>query len=646
MTTLFLTLCDISLKTTYIFLCIIIIRFLLRKAPKRFSFYLWFIMFLRLLMPASIESSVSFIPQRVQENTILKHTVIKSNAPIVERVEKHDSVSTELPMVQSSSSKQLVEPYHWVDILAYLWVIVASLLLFRGFVAYMLLHKKLKGAEHRKDNIYLSENIQTPFVMGILHPRIYLPAAISKDEAIYVLYHEQYHIKRKDHISKILAYGITCIYWFLPFSWLAFYLMNKDMEMSCDEAVVNTYGTEIKKAYSTTLLHFAISATSFRANPLSFGEGNTKERIHNILSYKKRKTWLTCFLMICLLLIAVGLLTNPKSSQKDTGKAQNINMNLKKLSYTDEKYAEQIYAYKGKVDKVNELLGILDYGKDYAFNTIETSKFYAQDETKLDGGDSICILLNTSIDLSMENMEHIPYVQLQQNAYAILALDLHISHVSYKLQNHDKSFYFSYSSQNEQVKQMFDNVNTLEEFKKSLQTDITKNEKAAFEFNKEAIMSKEIVFHTLKKYMPAAFYENFNGYSEDYGSYNKNEYFYMFSNHSTSPYELFYDTQLSFNETGITHYVLKYYSFNQPKGYKPSAITMQEGQVLVDAFVKDFRKDASKFSFEPKAVPGNHVYSKDHIESWVASVDGKNSTIMVDLDHGLIAEADFYDRVD
>lgn len=497
-----------------------------------------------------------------------------------------------------------------------------------------------------KDNIYLSKKIQTPFVMGIIHPRIYLPDAISKEEALYVLYHEEYHIKRRDYISKIAAYGITCVYWFNPFSWFAFYLMNKDMEMSCDEAVVNTYGTEIKKAYSTTLLHFAISATSFRANPLSFGEGNTKERIHNILSYKKRKTWILCLLLICLLLVAVGLLTNPKSNQGDTGQAQNINMNLTKLRFTNEKYVEQIYAYKGKVDKVNELLGILDYGNDYSYNTVEISKFYAQDEIEIEGGDSICILLNTSIDLSMDNLDNIPYLRLQQNAYAILALDLHISHVSYRIQNNKKDFYFSYSSQNDREKQMFDNASTLESFRGLLQTDITREEKEVFNFDKHAIMSKKTVFHKLKKYMPAEFYENINGYSEHYGYFNTSEYFYMFSNYSASPYEYFYDTQLSFNETGITHYVLKYYSVNQPSGYRPSAITMEEGQGLVDAFVKDFRKDASKFSFAPKAVPGNHVYSKEHIESWVASIDGKNSTIMVDLDHGLIAEADFYDRED
>lgn len=169
MTTLFLTLCEISIKTTYVFLCIFLIRLLLKKAPKRFSFYLWFIVFLRLLMPTSIESTVSFIPQRVQENTILKHTVLKSDVSTVAKEEKNNSTNTEVPVVQPSKPKQVDEPYHWIDILAYLWVIIASLLLMRGFIAYVLLHEKLKESIHMKDNIYLSKKIQTPFVMGIIH---------------------------------------------------------------------------------------------------------------------------------------------------------------------------------------------------------------------------------------------------------------------------------------------------------------------------------------------------------------------------------------------------------------------------------------------------------------------------------------------
>lgn len=149
------------------------------------------------------------------------------------------------------------------------------------------LTKKLKNAVHDRDNIYLSDQIDTAFVLGAFRPKIYLPSYLGDTQRDYILLHEQTHIRRLDHMVKLAGFFVLLLHWFNPLVWIAFYASGKDMEMSCDEAVVKKLGNGVKKDYSTSLLSLATGRKIVGGTPLAFGEGDTRGRIKNVLNYKK-----------------------------------------------------------------------------------------------------------------------------------------------------------------------------------------------------------------------------------------------------------------------------------------------------------------------------------------------------------------------
>lgn len=203
---------------------------------------------------------------------------------------------------------------------------MAVLLIYSG-ISYALLKKKLKSALPEEENVYEMPNLPTPFVLGMIRPGIYLPTGITGEERDYILAHERMHIRRLDHISKLVGFLVLILHWMNPFVWIAFLCMTKDMEMSCDEAVLRNFGNGIKKEYSTSLLHMAMHKSSLSLAPLAFakgdmfGEGSVKSRIKNVLHYKKAGTGILA-VCISILLGAVLLLTNnqiaPKSRMKLT----------------------------------------------------------------------------------------------------------------------------------------------------------------------------------------------------------------------------------------------------------------------------------------------------------------------------------------
>jgi len=184
-------------------------------------------------------------------------------------------------------------------------------------VTYLRLRRRLITASPLRDNIYLADDIDSPFVMGLFRPKIYLPSAMEEREQSYILLHEQHHIRRLDHVVKALAFVALCIHWFNPLVWVAFILSGKDMEMSCDEAVVRKLGTQIRADYTASLLSLATGKRIIAGMPLAFGEGNTKGRIRNLAKWKKPAVWVVIVAVIVCIILAVCLLTNPEEKEQD-----------------------------------------------------------------------------------------------------------------------------------------------------------------------------------------------------------------------------------------------------------------------------------------------------------------------------------------
>ncbi len=303
---LFLTILNMSLTGAFVITAICFARLPLKKAPKIISYCLWSVAGFRLVFPFSIESIFSLIPFNAQPipRDIAMQPVprIDSGVAIVDNI-----ISNSFPASVGASNNPL---QIWTAIAAYLWLAGVAVMLIYGLISYGRLKSKMQSALCVEANIYESESIKSPFVLGFLAPKIYLPIGLSVHERGYILLHEQTHIWRWDHIVKYTAYFILSLHWFNPFAWAAFLLMGVDMEMSCDESVLQKMGSGIKKEYSLSLLSLATERRTISVSPLAFGEGGIKVRIQNILNFRKPPRF---FLIVAVALTAamsVGFAVN------------------------------------------------------------------------------------------------------------------------------------------------------------------------------------------------------------------------------------------------------------------------------------------------------------------------------------------------
>ena len=329
---LFLSVLNMTVAATYVIIFVLIARMFLKKSPKVFSYILWGVVLVRLLFPFSFESKISLIPQRIQDNTFVSEwadeyvgatNIFHDNTPeyavAVENGNKPTSAGEDGYYVVTdgdgiSSPKTVGNTV--LPKLSYIWVLGIVALSAYSIAEFIKLRRKLTVAMPIRDNIYIVDHISTPFVSGFFRPKIYLPSSLSEKEQNYIIKHEMCHIKRLDHVTRILSFIALSIHWFNPFVWIAFYVSSKDMEMSCDESVMNTMDKDIRVEYSNLLLRFSTTSKLIHATPLAFGEGDTKSRIKNILNYKKPLFWVSFVTAIIVVFAVVGLVSNPKTNNE------------------------------------------------------------------------------------------------------------------------------------------------------------------------------------------------------------------------------------------------------------------------------------------------------------------------------------------
>lgn len=305
---IFLQILNMSFTGSFVIAFVLIARLLLKKSPKIFSYALWSVVLFRLICPFSFESMLSLLPTNpspIPGNIgYMAIPQINTGIPTL-----NNSINSNLPAGTLAAS---VNPLQlWIFAGRVLWLIGIAILLIYSLTMLFRLTKKLKSATHYSDNIYISNQIDTAFVLGAFRPKIYLPSNLSDTEREYILLHEQTHIKRLDHVVKLMSFFVLLLHWFNPLVWTAFFASSKDMEMSCDEAVIKKLGNAVKKDYSSSLLSLATGKKIMGGTPLAFGEGDTKGRIKNVLNYKKPRFWV--FLVTACICIAavVCFMTNP-----------------------------------------------------------------------------------------------------------------------------------------------------------------------------------------------------------------------------------------------------------------------------------------------------------------------------------------------
>ena len=312
---------NMSLTASVAIVCVLLLRLMLKKAPKVISYALWAVVLFRLLCPVSIESSFSLfglMDAPTTESTALTTSIEYVPENIVHT--EYPAVTLPVPGVSDainstlpSGQEQLVaDPLEAPTTIAtYVWIAGVLVMAAYSVISYRRLRQKLLTASPLRDNIYLADEITSPFVMGLVRPKIYLPSDMEEREQAYIIRHEQHHIRRGDHIAKALAFLALSIHWFNPLVWVAFICSNKDMEMSCDEAVVKKMGAGILADYTASLLSLATGKHIIAGMPLAFGEGDTKGRIRNLANWRKPAFWVVLVAVIACIALAVGLMTNP-----------------------------------------------------------------------------------------------------------------------------------------------------------------------------------------------------------------------------------------------------------------------------------------------------------------------------------------------
>ena len=311
MSELFLKIINMSISASWLILAVLILRLVLKKAPKWVNVLLWGIVAVRLICPFSFESALSLIPsaETFPEKVISgpSFDIQTGISPVDNRINDYlGDRYFEGVTVPANNGNNIM------TILTIVWIIGILLLVAYTIISYRRLHREIDTAVHYKDNIFQSENVSSPFVLGIINPRIYLPFSMNEQDLEHVVAHEQAHIRRKDHWWKPLGFLLLTIYWFNPLMWLAYVLLCRDIELACDEKVIKELGNEQRGDYTQALVACSVNRRMIAACPLAFGEVSVKERVKSVMNYKKPAFWVIIISVIVCVGVAVCFLTNPK----------------------------------------------------------------------------------------------------------------------------------------------------------------------------------------------------------------------------------------------------------------------------------------------------------------------------------------------
>ncbi len=308
----FVKLLNMSLASSVLILAVLAARFILRKAPKKLVCLLWVIVAIRLIVPMSIHSAVSafnYIGRYHLNNGELSYIVYNGQAEnpeaevhLMQSIIRSDDGPT---MVMNSATVYL-------PVLMNIWAAGVVILVLYAMVSYLRIYQHTRLSMKLRGNIYQCDSIPSPFILGLIRPRIYLPSGLNPEDIKSVVSHERAHIARVDHVWKPLGYVLLCIHWFNPLVWVSYILLCRDIELACDEKVIANLTPEQKQAYSGALLRCSVPQKIITACPLAFGEIGVKERVKGILNYKKPAFWVIIVTILLCIVLSVCFLTNPK----------------------------------------------------------------------------------------------------------------------------------------------------------------------------------------------------------------------------------------------------------------------------------------------------------------------------------------------
>ena len=336
MSELFRNVLNASAEGSIVIAAVLLLRLVLKKAPKKYICLLWILTGIRLLMPFSIESSLSLQPQseivtEVQWQELKDYgQILPEDAQMELPQEAPPEVVPEMPVdrpatilpeppsteeIPAQAEPEVGYQLNWAAVLPALWLAGVAGMLFYSVISYLLLNRRIREAIRLENGIWETEKIGTAFILGYFNPQIYLPMGLNEQQRQMILAHEKCHLKRLDHWTKLIGFITLAVHWFNPLVWLAYGMLCQEIEMACDEQVVEKMDLSQRKCYSQALLAF--SANGHLACPVAFGEKPVKRRIRAVLNYRKPAFWLTLCAVVAIVFVAVSLLTSPKAEPEE-----------------------------------------------------------------------------------------------------------------------------------------------------------------------------------------------------------------------------------------------------------------------------------------------------------------------------------------
>lgn len=299
---IFLSVLNLSVTSSFLIVAVLLLRIMLKNSPKWVRYILWGMVALRLLVPFSFESRLSVLP----------------NAQKIDSTSQSSTsyVSTTYAVDTTTATATTAQSGDMMTLLSYIWLFGVAVMLCYMLLSFLKVHRMVKESMKLRDNIYICDRVSSPFVLGIVNPKIYLNSALSKKECRYIIAHEQMHIRHSDNIWKPLGFFALCLYWFNPLVWVSYFLFVKDVELFCDESVVKSLSKTGKKKYSSVLLACSASRGAIPACPLAFAENGIKARVKNIFSYKKPALYVVVISVVLCVITMVFFMTSPVSAKE------------------------------------------------------------------------------------------------------------------------------------------------------------------------------------------------------------------------------------------------------------------------------------------------------------------------------------------
>jgi len=379
---LFLNILNMSIAASWLILAVVLLRFVLKKAPKWIAVLLWGIVALRLAVPFSFESALSLIPSA---ETFNAHNIqygtpaISSGIPAV-----NNAVNPVLGETFAPNPAGSVNPlYVWTFIVSVIWCIGIAAMLLYAVISYVRVHRSVAERIPYEGNIFLCDHVKSPFILGLVRPKIYLPSSMDEAAMGPVIAHEKAHLARRDHWWKPLGFLILTVHWFNPLCWVTYVLLCRDIELACDEKVIRQMDLDGKKQYSTALLECNTGRRLVTICPLAFGEVGVKERVKNVLNYKKPAFWLIAVAVVACGVVTACFATNPVTEEPSTPNAERptliVDGNVYVNPYMPVSYLPYGYQSAGKLTREQANNTGLE-GIEYFVHPSETEDFYTYQE--------------------------------------------------------------------------------------------------------------------------------------------------------------------------------------------------------------------------------------------------------------------------